>query len=86
MSKFYGFPINEICKIDIRETVYNIQVADDHSYTANGAIVHNCQDFSMSGKRYRIRKLTPKECFRLMDVKDEDIDKIQQAGIAKTNQ
>ena len=38
------------------------------------------------GKRYRIRKLTPRECFRLMDVKDEDIDKIQQAGIAKTNQ
>lgn len=38
------------------------------------------------GKRYRIRKLTPRECFRLMDVKDKDIDKIQQAGIAKTNQ
>ena len=38
------------------------------------------------GKRYRIRKLTPRETFRLMDVKDEDIDKIQQAGIAKTNQ
>ena len=38
------------------------------------------------GKRYRIRKLTPRECFRLMDVKDEDIDKIQQAEIAKTNQ
>lgn len=38
------------------------------------------------GKRYRIRKLTPRECFRLMDVKDEDIDKIQQARIAKTNQ
>ena len=38
------------------------------------------------GNRYRIRKLTPRECFRLMNVKDEDIDKIQQAGIAKTNQ
>ena len=38
------------------------------------------------GRRYRIRKLTPRETFRLMDVKDEDIDKIQQAGIAKTNQ
>lgn len=38
------------------------------------------------GKRYRIRKLTPRECFRLQDVKDDDIDKIQQAGIAKTNQ
>lgn len=36
--------------------------------------------------RYRIRKLTPRECFRLMDVDDADIDKIQAAGIAKTRQ
>ena len=26
---------------------------------------------------YRIRKLTPRECFRLMGVRDKDIDKIQ---------
>lgn len=44
------FPIKEIEKLNTRETVFNIQVADDHSYTANGAIVHNCQDFSLSGK------------------------------------
>lgn len=37
------------------------------------------------GRRYRIRKLTPTECFRLMDVGDEDIEKMKQAGIAKTN-
>ena len=37
------------------------------------------------GHRYRIRKLTPTECFRLMDVEDEDIEKMKQAGIAKTN-
>lgn len=37
------------------------------------------------GRRYRIRKLTPRETFRLMDVKDEDIDKMMNAGIAKTN-
>ena len=36
-------------------------------------------------KKYRIRKLTPTECFRLMDVIDEDIEKMKQAGIAKTN-
>lgn len=28
---------------------------------------------------YRVRKLTPKECFRLMGVKDEDFDKIKDA-------
>lgn len=37
------------------------------------------------GRRYRIRKLTPRETFRLMDVKDEDIDKMMNVGIAKTN-
>lgn len=37
------------------------------------------------GRRYRIRKLTPTECFRLMDVDEEDIEKMKQAGIAKTN-
>ena len=35
---------------------------------------------------YRIRKLTPRECFRLMGVSDSDIDKIQKAGISRTQQ
>ena len=35
---------------------------------------------------YKIRKLTPRECFRLMGLKDDDIDKIQQAGISNTQQ
>ena len=36
--------------------------------------------------RFRIRKLTPRECFRFMDVSDEDIDKMQAAGISKSQQ
>lgn len=35
---------------------------------------------------YRIRKLTPRECFRLMGLRDTDIDKIQQTGISNTQQ
>ena len=31
----------------------------------------------LQGKKFRIRKLTPRECFRLMGVDDKDIDKIQ---------
>lgn len=31
--------------------VYNIEVESDHSYTANGVIVHNCQDISQAGKQ-----------------------------------
>ena len=34
----------------------------------------------------RIRKLTPRECFRLMGVSDAGIDKIQAAGISKSQQ
>lgn len=33
-------------------------------------------------KHYRIRKLTPKECLRLMGVRDEDIQKMKDAGIS----
>ncbi len=36
--------------------------------------------------KYRIRKLTPKECFRLMGVTDEEIEKIEKAGISQTQQ
>lgn len=34
--------------------------------------------------RYRIRKLTPRECFRLMDVSEPDIDKLLNAGISNS--
>ena len=37
-------------------------------------------------KIYRIRKLTPRECFRLMGVNDEDINKINEAGISESQQ
>ena len=40
----------------------------------------------LKGKKFRIRKLTPKECFRLMGVDDKDIDKIQAAGISNSGQ
>lgn len=35
---------------------------------------------------YRIRKLTPRECFRLMGVSEKDIGNIQKSGISKTQQ
>ena len=40
----------------------------------------------LEGKKFRIRKLTPRECFRLMDVEDADIDKIQASGISNSAQ
>lgn len=40
----------------------------------------------LQGKKFRIRKLTPRECFRLMGVDDKDIDKIQAAGVSNSGQ
>lgn len=38
------------------------------------------------GRIYRIRKLTERECFRLQDVSEADINKIQATGISRTQQ
>jgi len=45
----------------------------------------NTQNYVVN-PNYRIRKLTPRECFRLMGVSDADTDKIQAAGISKSQQ
>ncbi len=34
--------------------VYNFEVSDDNSYVADGCVVHNCQSFSLAGKRLGI--------------------------------
>ena len=49
-------------------------------------MAHNAVYEPINNKYFRIRKLTAKECFRLMDVSDNDIEKIQKAGICKTEQ
>lgn len=40
----------------------------------------------LQGKKFRIRKLTPTECFRLMGVDDRDIGYIQASGISNSAQ
>lgn len=40
----------------------------------------------LRGKKIRIRKLTPRECFRLMGVDDRDIDTMQADGISNSAQ
>lgn len=38
----------------------------------------------LEGKKFRIRKLTPRECGRLMDVDDDDIDKMVATGLSNS--
>ena len=37
-----------------------------------------------SNKQYRIRRLTPRECWRLMDFTDEQFDKAKNAGLSNS--
>lgn len=54
---YVWFPINTIEK-SVEEEVFDIEVEDDHSFTVQNTIVHNCQDLSISGKQRGINKDT----------------------------
>ena len=45
-------PINSIINTQEFEEVYDIEVENAHSFTANGVIAHNCQSFSVAGKQH----------------------------------
>ena len=51
IDKIIWLPIKKIEKSNKVERVYNIEVEEDNSYTANNLIVHNCQGFSFAGKQ-----------------------------------
>ena len=46
---YIWFPIKEISDTHVIKDVYDITVENNHSFTANGAIVHNCTDISVAG-------------------------------------
>ena len=80
--------INQLGMLDIKgnEQVRRVYGANGISPTLNTMQGGNRQPKILEGLDYRIRKLTPRECFRLMGMRDDDIDKIQQAGISNTQQ
>ena len=56
------------------ETVYNLEVENAHSYTANNLAAHNCQDFSVAGKRAGFdgdRSVLVREVFRIIREQNE---------------
>ena len=40
-----------LIKLDGKQDVYNLEVENDNSYTANNLVVHNCQNLSVAGNR-----------------------------------
>lgn len=55
------FPVKSVTPTLTEADVYNLEVANTHTYTANRIIVHNCQDFSVAGKQ-KGAMWTCKEC------------------------
>ena len=51
-------PIRSVENTFTQDNVYDIEVDEDHSFTANGCIAHNCQDISISGIQRGIKKGT----------------------------
>ena len=48
---YIWYPIRKIEPLTAQENVYDIEVENSHSFTANSTICHNCQDFSIAGKQ-----------------------------------
>lgn len=81
--KFLGYTRNkkgEVVNRHLQEISNTI-----HTSTGSGGNT-DCFVYEPEIGNYRIRKLTPRECFRLMGVSETDIDKIQAAGISRTQQ
>jgi DNA-cytosine methyltransferase len=55
---FIWTPIKDVINTNEYDFVYDIEVNEDHSFTANGCMVHNCQDISISGVQKGIKEGT----------------------------
>jgi site-specific DNA-cytosine methylase len=48
---FVWSPIKSVTPHGVRAKVFNLEILGDNTYTANNAVVHNCQGFSFAGKQ-----------------------------------
>lgn len=48
---YVWYPIRYIEPLEEKKAVYDLTVAEDHSFCVYNIAVHNCQDLSMAGKR-----------------------------------
>lgn len=71
---------------DVKESRHNMTELQPRNDGISNTLTSVQKDNLLVEPTYRIRKLTPRECFRLMDVDDCYIDKMQESGISKTQQ
>lgn len=65
-----------------RGTVFDIEVDDDHSYVVNGAVVHNCQAFSIAGLRGSLSDARGNLTLTFVRICDAIDDLRRDAGLA----
>lgn len=61
---------------------YHEKEVSNTIHTSSGS---NMDEFVLNKTRLRIRRLTPRELFRLMDVDEEYIDKMLESGVPKSS-
>lgn len=61
-------PIKKVTNTEKFETVYNLEVEEDNSYTINNFVVHNCQGFSFAGKQLNFNDFRSKLFFVASDI------------------
>lgn len=64
-------PVKTIENSGCMELVYNLEVENDNSYTANNIIVHNCQGFSFAGKQLNFDDPRSKLFFEFVRLRNE---------------
>ena len=71
--------VESVCAID--EQNMNVRNETFGTLTTDGSSPkHNNRVMEYTGIQYRIRKLTPRECWRLMDFSDEDFHKAEEVN------
>lgn len=87
----HGVLVREATKkgYDITTVGDSINISQPNSKTRRGRVGHGIANTLVTGSEqatltseYRIRKLTPRECWRLQAFPDELFDKAQQAGLS----
>lgn len=80
MKKYKLVEIKKIEKLNTTEKVYDITVEDNHSYTANNIIVHNCLTTEKLGVGYPSASLI-KECYDISCTLDNPAKIIMDGGL-----
>ena len=66
-------PVKEVEKLEVEspQTVYNLEVEDDHTYIVNGMIVHNCQNLCLGGDNLGLKGAKSSIFFEFLRLRDE---------------